>query len=132
MSDTYDPFDVALGARIRKRREIQKITQAQLAVAAQVTFQQIQKYERGQNRVSAARLALIAGFLQSHPADFYGDAAASAEDAGDALTQLRRTHDGLELADSFLKMSEDHRQSLINIVRAMTSPPIGAQHLAAA
>ncbi|GLK49654.1 transcriptional regulator [Brevundimonas intermedia] len=124
MSDLPDPFDVALGARIRKRREALKVTQAQLAAAAEVTFQQIQKYERGVNRVSAARLALIAAFLQAHPADFYGYADQAA-DAGDPLSQLRRTHDGLELADSFVKMSEDHRRSLISIVRAMTGPSAG-------
>lgn len=121
MSDSHDPFDVALGARIRKRREALKVTQAQLAAAAEVTFQQIQKYERGVNRVSAARLAQIAAFLQAHPADFYGQADQAA-DAGDPLSQLRRTHDGLELADSFVRMSEDHRRSLINIVRAMAGP----------
>lgn len=128
MSDQLDPFDVVLGARIRARRDALKITQAQLAAAAGVTFQQIQKYERGVNRVSAARLALIADCLQAHPADFYGAQEPAA--GGDALSQLRRTHDGLELATSFVTMSEDHRRSLINIVRAMTSAP--AQNLAAA
>lgn len=128
MTDQLDPFDVVLGARIRARRDALKITQAQLAAAAGVTFQQIQKYERGVNRVSAARLALIAACLQAHPADFYG--AQEPFTGGDAFSQLRRTHDGVELATSFVTMSEDHRRSLINIVRAMTSAP--AQTMAAA
>ena len=53
MSDAVDPVDIAIGARIRARREELRITQAQLAAGAGVTFQQIQKYERGANRVVA-------------------------------------------------------------------------------
>lgn len=123
-----DPFDVALGARIRIRREALKITQAQLADASDVTFQQIQKYERGINRVSAGRLAQIAAKLKCHPGELY--AAPVEDDCDDAVTLLRRTHDGVELANSFVTMPEDHRRSLMNIVRAMTSAPV--QHLAAA
>ena len=44
MNDAVDPVDIAIGARIRARREELRITQAQLAAGAGVTFQQIQKY----------------------------------------------------------------------------------------
>ena len=47
MNDAVDPVDIAIGGRIRARREELRITQAQLAAGAGVTFQQIQKYERG-------------------------------------------------------------------------------------
>jgi len=50
------PEDVAIGARIRRRRVELGMTQAELASAVGVTFQQIQKYERGANRVAASRL----------------------------------------------------------------------------
>lgn len=131
MTDQYDPFDIALGARIRARRDDLKITQAQLAQAANVTFQQIQKYERGQNRVTAARLALIANCLQAHPADFFSDQAPAGD--GDALTQLRRTHDGLQLAQCFMAMPSDRRSSLVSVAQAMVGPfPIDAAHLAEA
>jgi len=119
MTDVIDPFDIALGARIRARREELRITQAQLATAAEVTFQQIQKYERGVNRVSAARLALIAKYLKAHPADFFGDAVS--DDTG-PIGQLSRTHDGAELATCFLTMPADHQTSLVTIARALAGP----------
>ena len=51
-----DPIDVAVGARIRNRRLWLGLSQTQLADALGVTFQQVQKYERGANRVSASML----------------------------------------------------------------------------
>ena len=119
MTDVIDPFDIALGARIRARREELRITQAQLASAADVTFQQIQKYERGVNRVSASRLALIAAALQAHPAEFFGDSEAS--DDGDALTKLRRIHDGMPLAEAYLSMQPDQRAALMMVARAFAA-----------
>lgn len=73
MTDAVDPVDVAIGTRIRSRREELRITQAQLAAGAGVTFQQIQKYERGVNRVSAARLLQIAAVLKSTGAALLGE-----------------------------------------------------------
>jgi transcriptional regulator with XRE-family HTH domain len=55
-----DPIDVAVGARIRMRRKSLGVTQAGLAEALGLTFQQIQKYERGTNRVSASMLVRTA------------------------------------------------------------------------
>ena len=55
-----DPIDVAVGARIRLLRKVRGLSQQALAEAAGVTFQQIQKYERGANRVSASMLTRIA------------------------------------------------------------------------
>ena len=52
-----DPVDIAVGARIRLLRKLRGLSQQALAEAAGVTFQQIQKYERGANRVSASMLA---------------------------------------------------------------------------
>lgn len=119
MTDVIDPFDIALGARIRARREALRITQAQLATAAEVTFQQIQKYERGVNRVSASRLALIATALQAHPAEFFSDTGTS--DDGDALTKLRRIHDGMPLAEAYLSMQPDQRAALMMVARAFAA-----------
>ena len=73
MNDAVDPVDIAIGGRIRSRREELRITQAQLAAGAGVTFQQIQKYERGVNRVSAARLRQIAAVLKSTGASLLGE-----------------------------------------------------------
>ena len=119
MSEKTDPIDVAVGARIRARREALGITQAKLADASEVTFQQIQKYERGTNRVSVSRLVLIAAALKAHPAEFFDNAEAS--DEGDALSQLRRLHDGMPLAEAYLAMQPDQRSALMIIVRALAN-----------
>lgn len=66
-------IDIKIGSIIRARREARGITQAQLGQAVGVTFQQIQKYERGANRVSAATMLKIADALTCHVADLYGD-----------------------------------------------------------
>ena len=59
-----DPIDVHVGRRLRLRRDILKMSQEHLAGAVGVTFQQIQKYEQGKNRVSASRLFDIAQMLE--------------------------------------------------------------------
>lgn len=76
-----DPLDVALGASIRLRRRALNLTQEALAEACGVTFQQVQKYENGRNRVSFSRLVQIAHALECQPsglvAAFDEDGAAS-------------------------------------------------------
>jgi transcriptional regulator with XRE-family HTH domain len=68
-----NPLDVALGARIRVRRKSLGLSQDDLAVQVGLTFQQIQKYERGANRVSFSRLVEIARTLKCRVQDLIGD-----------------------------------------------------------
>jgi len=83
--DGPHPIDVHVGARIRHRRAILGFNQTELALKVGVTFQSIQKYERGTNRVSASRLQEIAEVLGVSVSHFFeglapaGDAAAPAE-----------------------------------------------------
>lgn len=71
--DTIDPVDVAIGGRVRERREARRMTQDGLAKAVGVTFQQVQKYERGVNRIAAARLIQMAAALETAVADLVGE-----------------------------------------------------------
>lgn len=73
--DTHSPnkLDVALGLRIRQRRKGLGVSQTALAEAVGLTFQQIQKYERGFNRVSFSRLVDIAHALDCRVTDLIGD-----------------------------------------------------------
>ncbi len=71
------PTDLHVGRRIRMRRRALGISQAVLANAVGVAFQQIQKYENGTNRVGAGRLQAIAEALDCHPAWFFDDAPGS-------------------------------------------------------
>jgi len=66
-------IDTKIGEFIRSRRESEGMTQAQLGRALGVTFQQVQKYEKGTNRVAASTLALLADALNCHVSDFFGD-----------------------------------------------------------
>lgn len=70
-ADRSKDLDRAIGAAVRKRREELRMTQDGLAKAIGVTFQQVQKYERGVNRVAASTLFDIAEALNSFPAAFF-------------------------------------------------------------
>ncbi len=73
VAHTATEADVKIGAIIRARREARKVTQGELGRAIGVTFQQVQKYERGHNRVAAATMLKIADALECGVADLYGD-----------------------------------------------------------
>ena len=64
-------FDIEIGRRIRLQRTLHSVTQTELAGAIGITFQQIQKYENGSNRVSAGKLFQIARFLDVPVTEFF-------------------------------------------------------------
>ncbi|MBB4285826.1 helix-turn-helix transcriptional regulator [Roseospira goensis] len=68
-----DPVDVHVGERIRLRRAVLRLTQQDLARSIGISFQQLQKYERGANRVSASRLFDIASHLDVPISFFFQD-----------------------------------------------------------
>ena len=71
--DGPHPVDVAVGARIRTIRKSRGLSQGALGAALGLTFQQVQKYERGANRVSASKLVEIARTLDVAPRDLLGE-----------------------------------------------------------
>src|SRR5215472_8542656 len=66
-----NPVDLHVGGRVRMRRKMLGISQERLADALGLTFQQVQKYERGANRISASKLYEIARFLSAPIAYFF-------------------------------------------------------------
>ena len=70
-----NPIDIHVGSRIRLRRTMLGMSQEKLGESLGITFQQVQKYERGVNRVAASRLRLIAMTLERRPDEFYPDLA---------------------------------------------------------
>lgn len=68
-----DPIDVHVGSRVRLRRTLMGLTQNGLAEKLGLTFQQIQKYERGTNRIGASRLMQLAQNLEVRPEYFFDD-----------------------------------------------------------
>jgi transcriptional regulator with XRE-family HTH domain len=68
-----DPQDLEIGQKIRAMRVSRGVSQTMLATGLGVTFQQVQKYEKGTNRLSAGRLQKIAGILDTPVMFFYGE-----------------------------------------------------------
>ena len=73
-----DPIDRHVGTRIRMQRMISGLSQTALGKAVGVTFQQVQKYEKGVNRVGASRLQQIANVLKVRPDFFFAETSAKA------------------------------------------------------
>jgi len=118
-----DPIDIAVGARIRLLRKVRGLSQQALAEAAGVTFQQIQKYERGANRVSASMLARIAKALDVPVAELFGEAT-DASGAVDAVADLLGQPGALDLLKAYCKLPQGaQRQGLVQLVRTMAAPP---------
>lgn len=139
MSDQSDnerhpnPVDLHVGARIRMRRRILGVSQERLAEGLGLTFQQIQKYERGANRVSASKLYEIAKSLQS-PVDYFFEGLAGAwesgmaESGGSFAHDLLATPEGLELASLFPKIGRQKvRRRIVELVRSMAAEDAAAE-----
>jgi transcriptional regulator with XRE-family HTH domain len=122
-----NPIDLHVGARIRMRRKILGISQERLADDLGLTFQQVQKYERGANRVSASKLYEIARSLQSAVAYFFEGLADPTDLEGMAeagsqqfVHDFLMTPEGLELASLFPKISRPKvRRRILDLVRSM-------------
>ena len=124
--------DVVVGTRLRLRRRVLDMSQRHLADALHITQQQLQKYETGQNRISAARLYDAARILNAPVAWFYGGL-----DDPEAEKKLRdvvaATGDepASGLSDEILDRLKDHasspqgRQELLQIMKALVDPPVG-------
>ena len=116
-----DPIDVAVGARIRLFRKMRGLSQQALADSAGVTFQQIQKYERGANRVSASMLARIAETLQAPVAELFGDDSAAAS-AVDEVAALLAQPGAIELLRAFSALPRGApRAALVDFVRTLAA-----------
>ena len=82
VSKTPDPIDKYVGSRIRMRRIMLGMSQEKLGDALGLTFQQVQKYEKGTNRVGASRLQQIADVLQVHVSFMFEGAPGGAAGGG--------------------------------------------------
>jgi transcriptional regulator with XRE-family HTH domain len=128
----FDPIDVSVGARIRVRRRLQGVNQEALAKALGVTFQQIQKYERGANRVSASTLVRIAAFLGTSVGELVGETGGAAGDGG--LLPFVTVPGAIDLLESFASISDARGRRLVcDMARLLAQrPPIDeAEPLAA-
>ena len=120
--DGPHPVDRHVGLRIRMRRKEMGVSQERLAESLGITFQQVQKYERGANRVSASKLWEIAGTLRT-PVSYFYDGLDGQSGGGAQQTSAQAflsSSEGLELLAAFPRITEPAiRRKLVELVRVV-------------
>lgn len=130
---TPNPIDVFVGSRVRLRRLMVGMSQEALADRLGVTFQQVQKYEKGTNRISASRLQAISDVFRVPPSFFFQDdeavpAAGVVQETGDVSTFVS-SKEGLDLNRAFLKIEDASvRKSIIALATALSKANAAAEN----
>ena len=124
-----NPIDVHVGLQVRLRRKELKISQEKLAETLGLTFQQVQKYERGANRISASKLYEIARSLRVSISWFFeglsDPLAGRLKDAGETQAppyahNFLMTPEGIDLANAFPRIEDRQiRRKLVDLIRAL-------------
>ena len=111
-----NPVDEHVGRRVRMRRLMLGKSQTDIADALGLTFQQVQKYEKGSNRVSASRLQHISQILQVPVAFFFEGAPGGSDGTAESpsyVNEFLATSDGLALAKAFMRIEDAKLRRLI-------------------
>ncbi len=124
-----NPIDVHVGSRIRLRRNMLGMSQEKLGESLGITFQQIQKYEKGTNRVGASRLQAIASILDVPVSFFFEDAPGGQSGSAGGLNEDSSTSfvvdflnsaEGIQLNRAFARISNPAiRRKMIDLVKAI-------------
>ena len=119
-----DHVDAYVGARISLRRSALGLSQASLAQRIGVSFQQVQKYETGMNRISASRLHRVAVVLGASVDAFFPPMEGPAPGEADTLRALGATADGRAMAAAFPRIPDRGlRQALARLATALAPAP---------
>jgi transcriptional regulator with XRE-family HTH domain len=128
-----NPIDKHVGSRVRMRRMMLGMSQEKLGDALGLTFQQVQKYEKGSNRIGASRLQQISLILQV-PVSFFFEGAPSppgtAEGFGEAaspayVTDFLATTDGLALVKAFMRIPNAKlRRRVVDLVEEIAGAEV--------
>ena len=119
-----DAIDLHVGKLIRARRRAIGISQDELAQAIGLTFQQVQKYERGSNRISASKLHAVALYLQTPIAWFFEGLVdpATDDEAGQRLADMHgflSSPEGAELAVALPRLPPRQRRQVLALVKSL-------------
>jgi transcriptional regulator with XRE-family HTH domain len=123
-----NPIDRHVGSRVRMRRMMLGMSQEKLGDALDLTFQQVQKYEKGTNRIGASRLQSIAHILQV-PVAFFFEGAPSGAGHADGLAEapspayisdFLASSEGLALTKAFMRIKDPKvRRRVVDLVEAI-------------
>lgn len=116
-----DPIDVKVGARIRMRRITLGISQEKLAEALGLTFQQVQKYEKGTNRIGASRVLRIATALKVPVSYFYEGIEQATATGPDPVQAMLMDRAGAALAAAFQRLPHDARAAVLTVVEQIAA-----------
>ncbi len=126
-----NPIDIHVGSRIRLRRNMLGMSQEKLGENLGITFQQIQKYEKGTNRVGASRLQAISSILSVPVAFFFEDAPGKENGSFGGLAEDNSTtyvvdflnsSEGLQLNRAFVKINDSKvRRKVVDLVKALAA-----------
>ena len=120
-----NPIDKHVGSRARMRRMMLGLSQEKIADALGLTFQQVQKYEKGANRISASRLHQLAGILQVPVPFFFEGAPSQSRSGGKAespnyVNDFLATRDGLTLTKAFMQIEDAKlRRCVVRLVESI-------------
>ena len=127
---TPNPIDKHVGARVRMRRMMLSMSQEKLGDALGLTFQQVQKYEKGTNRIGASRLQQISHILQVPVSFFFegaphnpGHSGGMAEAPSPAyVSDFLATSDGLSLTKAFVRIKNGKlRRRIVDLVEQIAN-----------
>ncbi len=127
-----NPIDIHVGSRIRLRRTMLGMSQEKLGEALGITFQQIQKYEKGTNRVGASRLQNISTILNVPVSFFFEDAPGEQAAVGSSgfseaassnyVVDFLSSSEGLQLNRAFVKINDPKvRRKVVDLVKALSA-----------
>ncbi len=134
-----NPIDIHVGSRVRLRRMLLSMSQEKLGDQMGLTFQQIQKYEKGTNRIGASRLHHISQILEVPVQFFFDDAPMSAGQAAgmggmsepkmeNFVYEFISTRDGLELIRAFVSIHDPKvRKRIVDLVRTLSSEDMASR-----
>jgi transcriptional regulator with XRE-family HTH domain len=114
--------DKIIGRNLRAFRLQKNMSQTQIAEAVKLTFQQVQKYENGTNRISGSRMAQFCQLLNVTPSDFFnGVPGINRKAGGGALdTRFLATKEGVAISQAFPKIeSRDHRRIVVELIESL-------------
>jgi transcriptional regulator with XRE-family HTH domain len=123
-----NPVDARVGHRVRLRRMLMGMSQERLGELLGLTFQQVQKYEKGVNRIGAGRLFEIASILGVPVSFFYEDAESAAmrapgfseNDESGSVMEFISSGEGLQLTLSFMRIKDSKvRRRILELVREL-------------